>query len=337
MKRLFVPRRARFASVAFAMLLFAGVDRAEAGCGCGACASGPSYHTVQRTVLVSQMVPETRIVNTTVCVPQTHERNVTVYRQVPETKQVTENYTVMVPQRQTRTQKYTVSKPVYSDVEQTYTISVPTTEARTGTRSVCRPVQVQEMRTVTKDLGHWEEVVGPSPVVQKDGGVVVQKGTVGAAQKGEVVVQKGGTVVQKSAARVWRSKIVTEQHPVTVTRNQWVQEEYTYNVCVYRPQTQTRMVRVCNYVQETKSHDVTYTVLVPQKQSRTRNLTTYKTVAEQKTQQYTVMVPQTVQKEVTVMVCRTVPQVVTQRVPVCATPVYAPACRGCGSCRRCCR
>ncbi|HUG66966.1 MAG TPA: hypothetical protein VMM76_04395 [Pirellulaceae bacterium] len=319
MKTSFVSGQAGLTSVLAAMLIFAVVERVDAGCGCADCVSScQRYQTVEKTIYVPQMAQETRIVNQTICEPEVRERVVTVCRQVPEMREVTENFTVMVPQQRTGTQNYVVCRAVWSEVEQPYTVSIPQTETRTGVRNVCRPVQAQETRTVTRNVCAWEDV----PCDGSCGGysTVVQKGDVDAAQK---------DAVQKSAGcgsthRVMRNQIVTEEVPVTVWKNEMHQEEYNYNVTTYRPEARTRMVRVCNYVYEKQSREVTYMVGVPEQRSRTRNVTTYRTVSEQRTQRYTVMVPRTVQREVTVTVCHMVPQQVT-----CKVPVIAPA-YGCG-------
>jgi hypothetical protein len=322
MKFSFVSAQAGLTSMLAAMLVFAMADRADAGCGCTACVS---YQTVHKTIYVPQMVPETRTIDQTICEPQVRERVVTIHRQVPETRQVTQNYTVMVPQQRTRTQHYVVCKPVWKDVEQTYTVSIPQTEPRTGVRNVCRPVQVQETRTVTRNVCGWEDV----PCDGSCGGYggVVQKGGGGAVQNG--AVQKGGaTVVQKGAGcggthRVWTNKCISEEVPVIVSKTEVQQEEYTYNVTTYRTEPRTRTVRVCHYVNEKASREVSYTVCVPEPRTRTVNVTTCKTVAEPHTQKYTVMVPRTVQKQVTVMVCQMVPKTIT-----CTVPVYHH--HGCG-------
>ncbi|MFV1966320.1 MAG: hypothetical protein ACC628_12925 [Pirellulaceae bacterium] len=241
-----------------------------------------SYQMVQRTVRVPTIVPEIRTIRTTEYHNEVRERTVTVHRYVPETKQVTETYTVMVPEQRTRTLNYVVCRPVWEEVEQTYTVNIPQQEQRTGVRNVCRLVQVQEMRTVCRDAGHWEE----------------QELACGRTRM------------------VWVSNIVTEEVPVTVCKYETTQEEYTYVVITCRPETRTRTVKVCRYVNETQTREVAYTVCVPQQRERVRNVTTYTTVAEQQVQQYTVCVPQTVQKQVTVNVCRRVPQTVTYCVPV---------------------
>jgi len=331
MKLSFVPARAGLASILAAMLVFAVVDRADAGCGCAACVSScQSSQTVEKTIYVPQLVPETRIVNQIICEPEIRERVVTVCRQVPETREVTENFTVMVPHQRTRTENCVVCKPVWSEVQQTCNILIPQTEPRKGVRSVCRPVQVQETRAVTRIVCRWEDV----PCDGSCGGysTVNQKGAV--QKDGETVVQKGSGC--GGTHRVLRNHCVTEEVPVTVWKNEVHQEEYTYNVTTYRTEPRTRTVRVCNYVNEPQSREVSYTVCVPEPRTRTRNVTTYRTISEPKTQRFTVMVPRTVQKEVTVMVCHMVPQQVT-----CTVPVLAPAYgsgghhHGC-RCRHCC-
>jgi YTV len=323
MKLSFVPAWSGLPVILAATLTFAVADPVNAGGGHHAhLAPCTTYETVERTIYVPKLVPETRIVHQTICEPEVRERQITVCRRVPESRQVTENFTVMVPQRRSRTVNYTVCKPVWSEVEQAYTVCIPQTETRTGTRTVCRPVQVQETQTVTRNVCVWEEI----PCDGSCGGqTVVQKS---ASQKG------GDTVVQKSPTRghkhrVLRTHSVTEEVPVTVCKTEIYEEEYTYNVTTYRKEHRTRKVRVCSLVNEQRSREVAYTVCVPEQRTRTRNVTTYKTISEQKTQKYTVMVPRTVQKEITVTVCKMVPQQVT-----CQVPVYAPI-YGCGF-RHCC-
>ncbi len=330
MKLSFVMARAGLASTLATMLVLAVVDRADAGGGYAADVSGcQSYQTVEKTIYVPQMVPEKRVVNQTVCHPEVRERVVMVCRRVPETRQVTQNYTVMVPQQRTRTEHYTVCRPVWSEVEQTYNVCIPQTEPRQGVRNVCRPVQVKASRTITRNVCAWEDV--PCDGSCGHHSTIVQKGELDAAQKG--AVQKGGeTVVQKGGGcggthRVLRNHCVTEEVPVTVWKTEVHQEEYTYNVTTYRTEPRTRMVRVCNYVQEKATRDVTYTVCVPEQRTRTCNVTTYKTVTEPQTQQYTVMVPHTEQREVTVMVCHMVPKQVTCVVPVCGCGGHHHGCR----------
>jgi hypothetical protein len=80
-------------------------------------------------------------------------------------------------------------------------------------------------------------------------------------------------------------------------------------------------VRVCKYVNEAKSKEVTYTVCVPQTRTETFNVTTYKSVPEQRTVTYNVCVPEVVEREVDVTVCKMVPKT-----------IQVPVHRGCGCC-----
>ena len=49
-------------------------------------------------------------------------------------------------------------KTVTEPVTESYTVQVPYTERRTANRKVCKVTPVTEMRTVTEDQGHWEQV-----------------------------------------------------------------------------------------------------------------------------------------------------------------------------------
>lgn len=126
MQTSFVSGQAGLTSVLAAMLVFAVVERADAGCGCATCASSCQlYQTVEKTIYVPRMAQETRIVNQTICEPEVRERVVTVCRQVPEAREVTEHFTVMVPQQRRGIQNYVVCRAVWSEVEQPYTVSIP--------------------------------------------------------------------------------------------------------------------------------------------------------------------------------------------------------------------
>ena len=147
-------------------------------------ACAPRIRTEMRTVLVPQVVTETRKFATTVLRTQEREREVTVFKHVPETVERTRTFTVLEPQVRSHQETFTVLKPVTKHVEETYTVEVPYTEMRTGTRTVCKPVckeierkypvcvpycekkigtrtvlrsvPVTRTRFVTVDLGHWE-------------------------------------------------------------------------------------------------------------------------------------------------------------------------------------
>lgn len=317
--------------LAVGMFLLPGVAEARGkrgGCGqcggpCGVATAGPmsapcqSFETVERTVYVPQMVTERRVVNSVVCEPEVRQRTVTVMRRVPETRTINQDVTVMVPEQRTKTVQYTVKRPVWREVSQEYTVFVPHQVRHTGVRKVCRPVQVQETRTICRDAGHWEE----RPVMASygcgggnqgcgQGGYGCGKG--GGYGCGAPAQYNGGCGVQ----RVWVSNVIREQVPVTVWRNQVMEEPYERMVTVKRPETRTRQIRVCEIVPEQMSREVTYTVNVPTRQTRSYNVTTVRCVPEERVINETVMVPRTVQREVDVQVCRMVPKQVVHRVPV---------------------
>jgi hypothetical protein len=115
------------------------VSAAPCQTGCNPCATvvcRPKYKTVEQTVMVPQMVTEVRKVNCTAYRMETRQRDVTVCKRVPETKEITQNYTVYIPEQRTRKETYVVCKPVWQTSQKSYTVNVPYTEQRTGTRQV---------------------------------------------------------------------------------------------------------------------------------------------------------------------------------------------------------
>lgn len=107
-----------------------------------------SFCVVEKTVMVPTWVTEMRTVQVTECRTEMRQRPVTTYKQVAETKMVTEQYTVQVPEQRVRTETFTVCRPVTRQVPRQYTVNVPYQETRTATRRVCKYVPVQEPRTV---------------------------------------------------------------------------------------------------------------------------------------------------------------------------------------------
>lgn len=292
---------------------------AEAGgCGCAACVGGqvysaPAYQTVERVVYRNVMVPETRTIHCTEYRPEVRQRTVTVHRRVPETSQITETVACSVPVQKTRTVNYHVTRQVWEEVDQNYTVNVPHTETKTGTRTVCRPVQVQTVRSVCRDQGFFEDVTCAVPCRH-----CCHRRCGGGCGCGAC----GGCGVMHVTRRVWRPNYVTEQVPVTVWQNTYVQEPYEYNVTVCVPEVHTRKVKVCRHITEPQSKEVVYTTYERQERQQTRNVTTYKVVAEQRQEQCTVMVPHQVEKQVTVMVCQTVAETISCQVPVYCGPCF---------------
>jgi hypothetical protein len=325
-------------------------------CGCALCTgmhSGPNcgvgFQLVERTIHVPTMVTERRQVNVTECRTEPRERTITVQKVIPEVQQVRDVYTVMVQQTQTRLQTYHVNVPVWREVVQNVTVQVPTQELRKATQRVCRQVQVQEMQSVTRDLGHWDEVL--VDVVQYQNHGCGTAGNCGRCRRrhrgcggcgcadacGSVGYDAGcAPAVTQQIQRVWKPDLVTEQIPVTVWRNEVVEEPYEYHVTVYHPEVRQQKVKVCEVVTQEKQQEVQVTVCVPERRDAVRNVTTYRTVSEPQVQRYTVQVPYTVQKEVDVQVCRLVPKTVLYRVPVeMVGPSVCGGCGGygCGHCR----
>lgn len=300
--------RGRFLAIAAGVLALSIGAQVDACHYCGrACVT--SYQTVTKTVYVPTMVPEKRVVCTTQYRCEERERPITVQRCVPETKQVRQTVTVMVPEVRYRTVTCRVPVPVWDEVEQPYTVCVPYQEKVQGVRTVYRPVQVQEMRTVCRDEGHWETVT------------TYRRAHLGCLAR---IAYGGCAPVVCCTALVWVPNIVTEQVPVTVCKYELVQEPCEYTVTKYRTEQRVRRARVCRTEYREEQRQVPYTVCVPQQRECVRNVTTYKVLTEQRTQKYTVMIPEQVQKEVTVMVCRMVPKQVCVKVPVV-----------CGCCARC--
>ena len=441
-----------------------GHHEAAAGCAdsCHAHHAAPcqAYALVEKTIMVPTMVTETRRVSVTEYRTERRQRNVTVMRQIPETKTMTREYTVMVPETRTRTENYTVMKPVTREVTREYTVNVPVKETRQGTRRVCRTIPVNETRTVMvaetktrtenytvmkpvtkqvtreftvnvahretregvrrvcrwvpshetrtvrEDHGHFEErtveVAAATPACDDGGHGRARRGLFRRRCCYEPVCcnvcgghgsdcnacghhagAAGACDVVSILQRVWIPKIVDRQETVTVNRAQMVDEKYTYDVTVCRPEKRSETLNVTEYVPEQKSRDVQYTVhvpkqetvtvnraqmvdeaytyevvvcrpelrtktemvteyvrepksrevqytvCVPQKKTEQYQVTVYKCVAENRVETYNVQVPVCVERDIQVRVCRMIPKTVVYKVPVHD---------GCGHCGRapCC-
>ena len=77
---------------------------------------------------------------------EVRQRMVTVYRDVPTTRTVQEEYTVMVPQTRTRTVAETINHPVYGDIQLRTTAMTPEVDVRQTTQTVTQMVAFQEAR-----------------------------------------------------------------------------------------------------------------------------------------------------------------------------------------------
>ena len=287
---------------ALVMVVVSGERAAQA---CGHCGrpSCPSYQVVEKTVMVPTLVPDARVINVTQYRCELQQQPRTVYRCVPEVQQVRQSYVAMVPQVRVREHVYYVAVPKVEEVEQPYVECVPEQVVRQGVRTVCRRVEVQEMRTVCRDMGHWEQVSCYSRSAHRCGCLTW-------------LACGGCAPVVCCTQMVWVPNIVEEQVPVVACKYQLVQEPCEYVTTVYRQVQKVRRVPVCRYIQQERRCNVQETVLVPQRRERICNVTTYRQVAEEVMQQVPVMVPYQVQQETCVMVCRMVEKQVCCRVPV---------------------
>lgn len=285
-----------------AVLCFAAFQStAEACWRCGK-PSCQTYQTVEKTVYVPTIVPETRVVTCTEYCREVQQREVTVARCVPEVREVRQQYVVMVPQVRERERVTTVMVPTTRQVEQTYMVCVPEQVVRQGTRTVCKPVMVEETRSVCRDMGHWEQCTVERPVYRV--------GCFGRPRCGDCPQTVCCT------RRVWVPNVVQEQVPVKVCKYETVQEPCEYTTTVYRQEKRVRNVQVCQYVPQERRCTVREVVCVPERHERVCNVTTMKRELQTVTQNCVVMVPHQVQREVQVATCKMVPKQICCRVPV---------------------
>jgi hypothetical protein len=256
--------------------------------GCGPAAAAPSApQVVTKTVMVPQIAYTTITVSDIVCRPEVRQRTVTMCKLVPETKAVTYQATVLVPENRTQTVAYTECRMTDQDITRQATVLIPHTETRQGVRMVCKPVQAQEMRTVCKDQGHVET---------------------------KSFVDGCGCT---RTCQVWVPNVVTEQVQVTVFKPQFVEEPYSYEAVVCRPETRNITERIPKPVYETKTREMSYVVGVPKQVEKQVPQTTFRPVLEEKVVNYTELVPVRVERQVTVAVCTMVPKKITCTVPGC--------------------
>ncbi len=279
-------------------------------CAPAACSCQTTCQYVEKTVLVPQMVLETRKVKMIECRPEVREETVMVHRLVPETKAVQRECVVMVPETRTRTETCLVPRLVWKTATKEVTVMVARTKRVQGTRRVCKLMPVQEMRTICVDQGHWEERTCEvaCPVC------CCRPCTCTPAK-----ACAPATVVQ--TCKVWVPNIVQKQVQVTCLKPVWVDEPCERLVTVCQPERRTCTVRLCQCMLEKRTRTVQYTVCVPKRQVRTEQVTVCKCVAEPQVRQCTVLVPHEVEKEVQVAVFRMVPK--TVKVPVCLCPTTA--------------
>ena len=123
---------------------------------------------------------------------------------------------------------------------------------------------------------------------------------------------------------------VPQTRKVTVNQQQMVPEKYTYNVTSCKNETRVAKDIVTDYVPETKTRDVSYTVCNAVNKSENYNVTEMQCVTEQQVVTDNVTVPVCVQKLIEVNVCRMVPTTVTRMVP-CGAAAPAANCAPCAA------
>lgn len=326
------------------------------------CAS--CVRTEQRTDLVPQWVTECRKIPTTEIRREEREREVIVYKEVPEAvqrtrtitvlerqvrshqetytvrkpvvKNVEQSYTVCVPYTETRTGTRTVSKPVWKEVEHKYTVSVPYSQKRTGMRTVSRCVPVTRARTVCVDRGHWE-VRAACPVCKpcsRRAAVPIAVCKTRVWVPNRVQKQEACTVETIQTVQVPYEYVVTLCRPEIRTRIDKVctmvptQESYPYEVHLTRTESRSRTMQICEYISEKRTRTVNETVCVPRQKTESYSETVYRRVAEKQIRKETVCVPVCTTCDVQVRVRRLVPKTVEVQValqPVCRVPTLRKA------------
>ncbi len=314
---------------------------------CCDCCEKPEVQYVEKTIYCPTWVTETRKVKCCEYRTEERQREVTTYKRVTETRIAKKTVVDMVPETRTRTCSYTVRKPVWKDVTEQYqvcvpvvseveqkcTVMVPHQETRSGTRTVCRRVPVTTKKVVCVDEGCWQRQTVEVPCRPK----LKHRRGCGCDSCCEPCEVPTRTVCR----RVWVPNIV--QKEVECTSYKMVAEqvpcEYTVTVC--KPETRTRMVKVCSYKTELrtrtvprctyeleqKTRDICYTVCIAKPRQVEVPITCCRNVPETSMQTYTVCVPVEVEKEVEVCVCKMVPK--TVKVPVCNECCPQRRCRGC--------
>ena len=245
-----------------------------------------TYQTVTKTIMVPTAALETRQTQSVEYRDEVHQRTVTVYGQVPETRQITTERTVLVPETRHRTELFTVQVPTVRTVSQNVTVQNIQTETRTGTRRIARCVPGTELQTVVT------------------GGEVIRRG---------VASDHGGVKVQTTVLGGCEKQVA-----VPVMRRQIVEQTYEYDVQVARPAVATRLVQQTEYRTETRSRTVPEIVQVRKIQARTHDVTEMKSVPRQTTETFTERVPHVVIREIQVPVTKMVAKTVTEQVP-CTT------------------
>jgi hypothetical protein len=228
---------------------------------------------------------------------------VTVYRDVPTTESVQEEYTVMVPETRTRTVADTTIHPVYGDIQLRTTSMTPEVDVRQATQTVTEMVAVQEQRVAncgcspaSPPSATPEETPANPPPARSDS----------TSSTSTTETQVGGacnTCCNPCLCPVCVTCWKPVSHQVTVR----------YPVTRFTPNSRVDTVAFYEYQPETKFRQEAYVVQVPETRSRTRHFTVMRPVAEQQPERYTITVPYQECIEVPVQTCRWVEQTVIVR------------------------
>jgi hypothetical protein len=280
---------------------------------CVPCA--PACEPATCTIRVPQVVTEYQTRSVTRYRPEVRQRLVTVYRDVPTTETVPEEYTVLVPQKRTRTVTDTINHPVWGDIQLRTTAMTPEVDVRRGTYSVTRMVPVQEERVMRSGCS---PIPAPMPVPPP------------SRDEDPSAPPLPRDAVPNAAAPPSDSTSATDAPPVggacntccdpcpckvCVTTWKPVSQQVTveYPLTHFKPDSRLDTISFYEFKPETKFRKETYTVQVPEKRTRTRQITVMRPVAEKQPEQYTVMVPYQERIQVPVLVRRYVEQTVIVR------------------------
>ena len=111
---------------------------------------------VEQTVLVPELVTETRKIQVTEYSQEQRVRKYTVTKLVPRTEPRTRTVCFTENETRTREEKYIECKSVPETIDQTYTVMVPYSETRKGTRCVVTPVTRNVEQTFTVMVPYCE-------------------------------------------------------------------------------------------------------------------------------------------------------------------------------------
>lgn len=312
-------------------------------CGDGGAACGPQYTTVERTVMVPELVTEVRKVTVTEYTQEQRERKYVVQRQVPrvEVRNRVVNYTVMEPR--VREEAYTVYETAHEQVDQEYTVMVPYQVEKQGTRPVWDTVEEERTAEYTVMVPYTEKRQGTRPVWDTVVEKVEQTYTVmvpytvekqGMRPVWDTVHETAYRTVQRvtghwvteevadpcnpccvRTCRKWCPQVCCEQVPYTVCRRVCRMEPYNYTVTLCRPEQRTRWVEVCRQVCRHEPYEYDVTVCRPE--VRVRKWVECRRVCRMEPYNYTVTLCRPEVRVRKVDVCRQVPVQKVRQVKYC--------------------